>query len=204
MNKRIVRILCIAAVLLLAAAAWLLFGGKNTPATGDSSSLVQSTVTESTGETVDTPADSATVEQAETQIAESTPAEPSSGTDTPATGEASSSRAPAAEKPAVSSSSAPAATSKPESTPESTSNSESTSKPESTTPPVADSEIDLSTLTYESYNAMTGEMQQKVIAAFADPAEFVKWYHAAEAQYKAEHPDIEIGTDGSVDAGELG
>lgn len=67
-----------------------------------------------------------------------------------------------------------------------------------------DAPVDLSTLTYESYNALSGPQQQKVIEAFASVDEFVKWYRAVEAQYKAEHPEIEIGPDGNVDLGDLG
>ena len=58
-------------------------------------------------------------------------------------------------------------------------------------------------LTYEQYNAMSGAQQRQVIEMFASPEEFMKWYRAVEAQYKAEHPDIEIGADGVIDAEDL-
>lgn len=88
------------------------------------------------------------------------------------------------------------------------------SKPAETTPPASSSSgsttdplsnnYDLTTLTYEGYMAMNGEQQKAVIGWFASPDVFVKWFNAVEAQYKAEHPEIEIGPDGSVDAGNLG
>ena len=87
-------------------------------------------------------------------------------------------------------------------------------KPAETTPPAKPStgsptdplsdNYDLTTLTYEGYMAMTGEQQKAVIGWFASPDVFVKWCNAVEVQYKAEHPEIEIGPDGSVDAGNLG
>ena len=70
----------------------------------------------------------------------------------------------------------------------------------STTDPLSDN-YDLTTLTYEGYMAMNGEQQKAVIGWFASPDVFVKWFNAVEAQYKAEHPEIEIGPDGSVDLG---
>lgn len=64
-------------------------------------------------------------------------------------------------------------------------------------------EFDITTLTYEAYEAMNGEQQQAVIDAFSTPEHFVRWYKAAEAAYKAEHPDIEIG-DGVIDGSDIG
>lgn len=82
-------------------------------------------------------------------------------------------------------------------------------KPKETTPPASSStgsstnplsdNYDITSLTYEGYMAMTGEQQQAVIDWFASPDVFVRWFNAVEAQYKAEHPDIEIGADGVVD-----
>ncbi len=60
-------------------------------------------------------------------------------------------------------------------------------------------DFDVTLLTYEAYHAMTGEQQQAVIDLFSTPNDFVKWYKALEAQYKAEHPDVEIGSNGMVD-----
>ena len=65
-------------------------------------------------------------------------------------------------------------------------------------------DFDITTLTYESYNAMNGTQQRQAIAMFASPEEFMKWYKAVEAQYLAEHPEIEIGEDGTIDAGSIG
>lgn len=67
---------------------------------------------------------------------------------------------------------------------------------------VVDGDFDITTLTYEMYMAMSGEDQKKVIDMFSTPEDFVKWFKAVEAQYKAEHPDIEIG-DGNINAGEI-
>jgi len=64
-------------------------------------------------------------------------------------------------------------------------------------------DFDITKLTYEQYNAMSGAQQRQVIEMFASPEEFMKWYRAVEAQYKAEHPDIEIGADGVIDAEDL-
>ena len=52
--------------------------------------------------------------------------------------------------------------------------------------------------------ALTGEQQQAVVNEFSSPEMFLKWFKAAEAKYKAEHPDIEIGGDGTVNGGDLG
>ena len=51
----------------------------------------------------------------------------------------------------------------------------------------------LSSLTYESYNAMTGEQQKAVIDLFSSPEEFVRWYQFAEAKYLKEHPELANG-----------
>lgn len=67
-----------------------------------------------------------------------------------------------------------------------------------------DENYDITTLTFEAYLGMTGEQQKAVIDAFASPEVFVSWYKAAEAKYMAEHPDIEIGSDGSINGGDLG
>lgn len=82
-------------------------------------------------------------------------------------------------------------------------------QPKETVPPatqapesdVLGDDFDFSTLTYESYNAMTGEQQKAVIDMFASPEEFMRWYKRAEEKYKEEHPDIEIGGDGNVNLG---
>lgn len=65
-------------------------------------------------------------------------------------------------------------------------------------------DFDLRSLTYEGYHALSGSDQKKVIAMFGTTDDFMVWYGAVEAQYKAQHPEIEIGEGGIVDAGNLG
>lgn len=65
-----------------------------------------------------------------------------------------------------------------------------------------DGDFDLAALTYEGYNAMSGEDQRKVIAMFGSTDDFIRWYKVMEAKYMAEHPDIEIG-DGKVNAEDI-
>lgn len=86
---------------------------------------------------------------------------------------------------------------------ESTSGNTPVSQPESTPSQIGD-DFNLEELDYEGYHALSGADQQKVIAMFGSPDDFIRWYKAVEAQYKAEHPDIEIGADGAFDAGTLG
>ena len=64
-------------------------------------------------------------------------------------------------------------------------------------------DFDIRQLTYEGYNAMSGEDQKKVIDMFGSTDDFMRWYKAMEAQYKEAHPDVEIGGDGSINAGDL-
>ena len=84
--------------------------------------------------------------------------------------------------------------------------------PEQTTPPTQDGnsnhgnsvlgkDFDITKLTYEGFNALNGEQQRAVIDLFGSPEDFMVWYKAMEAIYKAEHPDIEIGGDGNVNFG---
>lgn len=57
-------------------------------------------------------------------------------------------------------------------------------------------------VTYELYNAMTGDQQVQFYESFKNPADFFTWYNNAKAVYDAAHPDIEI--DGNpIDAGDL-
>ena len=94
---------------------------------------------------------------------------------------------------------------------ENTSNAPTQGKdPEQTTPPTENNtpdgdvlgpDFDITTLTYEEFMAMTGEQQRAVIDLFGSPDDFMTWFKAVEAIYKAEHPDIEIGGDGNVDVG---
>ena len=64
-------------------------------------------------------------------------------------------------------------------------------------------DFDITKLTYEQYNSMSGAQQKQVIEMFASVEEFMKWYRAVEAKYQAEHPDIEIGADGVINAEDL-
>ena len=48
--------------------------------------------------------------------------------------------------------------------------------------------IDLSELTFELYINMPAEEQMEVVQSFGSVGDFVKWYHAAEEKYRAEHP----------------
>ena len=81
-------------------------------------------------------------------------------------------------------------------------------KPETPTEgPAEDSivgdDFDVTTLTYETYMNMSGTDQKKIIDLFSTPEDFLKWFKAIETQYKAEHPEIEIGGDGNINAGEI-
>ena len=80
-------------------------------------------------------------------------------------------------------------------------------EPEQTTPPtenpnpdgnILGEDFDITKLTYEEFMAMSGEQQRAVIDLFGSPEDFMVWFKAVEAIYKAEHPDIEIGGDGTV------
>lgn len=52
---------------------------------------------------------------------------------------------------------------------------------------------------YERYQNMSGEEQMEFINSFDSIEDFFAWLEQAEAEYKAKHPDIEIGDDGVVD-----
>lgn len=88
-----------------------------------------------------------------------------------------------------------------------------TPAPQPTTPPQSDSmdprdplskNFQFTTLTFEGYLAMTGEQQAAVVEKFASPEMFVNWYNLAAEEYKAEHPDVEIGENGMINGGNLG
>ena len=59
------------------------------------------------------------------------------------------------------------------------------------------------TYTYEEYNNLSGEEQQKYFNSFANPADFFTWYNAAKAEYEASQDRIEIGNDGVIDLGDI-
>ena len=93
---------------------------------------------------------------------------------------------------------------------------ETTAPEQETTPPTQDSKpeengqtmlpngLDIRDITYEMYMAMSGEEQQAVINMFGSTEDFMVWFNAVKAIYEAQHPDIEIGNDGTVDAGQGG
>ena len=55
-------------------------------------------------------------------------------------------------------------------------------------------------LSYEQYEAMSAAQQREFMMSFADVEDFFDWYNDAKAEYKAQHPDIEI-EDGKVEIG---
>lgn len=61
--------------------------------------------------------------------------------------------------------------------------------------------VPLTEITFEMYNAMSGAEQKAVIDSFGSMEDFVVWFNYVKDQYEAEHPDIEIGSDGKVDLG---
>ena len=56
----------------------------------------------------------------------------------------------------------------------------------------------------EIYMDMTGEEQQAVIAQFGSTEDFMVWFNAVKAIYEAEHPNIEVGGDSTVDGSQIG
>ena len=50
---------------------------------------------------------------------------------------------------------------------------------------------------------MDGKDQQAYFMTYSDPADFFEWLNASKAEYDAKHPSIEIGSDGSIDLGEI-
>lgn len=113
--------------------------------------------------------------------------------------------------------STPSNPTKPTNPPETTVPEQETTAPEQeTTPPTQDSKpeesgqtmlpngLDIRDITYEMYMAMSGEEQQAVINMFGSTEDFMVWFNAVKAIYDAQHPDIEIGGDGTVDAGQGG
>ncbi len=84
------------------------------------------------------------------------------------------------------------------------SNTDGTQQPENpVTPPADGNTSDSDEMTYEKYNAMSGDEQQKFFSSFANPADFFTWYNAAKAEYEASQNRIEIGEGGSIDLGEI-
>lgn len=59
------------------------------------------------------------------------------------------------------------------------------------------------TLTWEEYNALSGEKQYEYFQSFSDPMDFFAWQEEAKAAYDKAHPTIEVGKDGTIDLGDL-
>lgn len=63
----------------------------------------------------------------------------------------------------------------------------------------AEIEIDIEKLTYETFWALSEKQQIAVINEFSTTEDFVKWHNYLVAQYKAEHPEIELDNSGIID-----
>ena len=58
-------------------------------------------------------------------------------------------------------------------------------------------------ITYEEYNAMSAEKQHEYFNSFESVEKFFEWYNSAKSEYEKNNPSIEIGSDGSIDLGEI-
>ena len=58
-------------------------------------------------------------------------------------------------------------------------------------------------VTWEEYEAMTGEQRQAHFEKFASPEAYLKWMTDAKAAYEKLHPTIDVGKDGTIDIGEI-
>lgn len=58
-------------------------------------------------------------------------------------------------------------------------------------------------VTFEKYEAMSGEEQEAFFESFEDPEDFFAWYNNAKAEYDARNPNVEIDGNGSIDLGGL-
>lgn len=58
-------------------------------------------------------------------------------------------------------------------------------------------------VTWEEYEAMTGEQRQAHFEKFASPEAYLKWMTDAKAAYEKSHPTIDVGKDGTIDIGEI-
>ena len=56
--------------------------------------------------------------------------------------------------------------------------------------------------TYEQYNAMSAEEQEKFFYMFDTVEEFFVWYNKAKKEYEANQDYTEIGGDGNINIGE--
>ena len=58
-------------------------------------------------------------------------------------------------------------------------------------------------ITYEEYNALSGEEQEAYFNTFPSVESFFEWYNAAREEYEKNNTAIEIG-DGTIDIGNFG
>ena len=58
-------------------------------------------------------------------------------------------------------------------------------------------------LTYEEYNALSGEEQEAYFNTFPSIEAFFEWYNLAKDQYEKDHPAIEIDPDSTIDLGDI-
>jgi len=54
------------------------------------------------------------------------------------------------------------------------------------------------TLTWEEYNALSGEKQYEYFQSFSDPMDFFAWQEEAKAAYDKAHPTIEVGKEADI------
>ena len=79
-----------------------------------------------------------------------------------------------------------------------------TSKPIATAKPSTPSgDITPGSLKWEEFYALSSEAKDAYLHSFKDYDAFYEWMIAAQAQFKIDHPDIEIGPNGSIDLSKL-
>jgi len=60
-----------------------------------------------------------------------------------------------------------------------------------------------SKLTWEEFYALSPEEKDKYLESFPNYGDFVLWMKDAQAQFRKDYPEIEIGADGSVDLSKI-
>lgn len=58
-------------------------------------------------------------------------------------------------------------------------------------------------LKWEEFYALSAEQKDAYLNSFGDYEKFYNWMKKAQAEFKTDHPDIEIGADGSIDLSKL-
>lgn len=58
-------------------------------------------------------------------------------------------------------------------------------------------------LKWEEFYALAPEQKDAYLKSFGDYEKFYDWMVKAQAEFKTDHPDIEIGADGSIDLSKL-